>query len=603
MNKKPYWAPGRLFETARTMKNPVVYGNPVTFGPVDWNYPAGTPVRRGKSVEELGDAGWARERERMAHLQHLQQLHQMQLHQQQVAYPGYPGVPPGQPQGPVMAASPGDPVPAPGCLMPVHASIMPVQRGPTVAVVGVGPPPVHVPAQWPVQWEAHMRQGAICHQPNWEYDEQHKAALIDKRPQGQNVYFHPGSEDGHLDVRISEWKGKHCFYQGPEDYGHQDYIQEKDNSDLRRPEGYSKLDEDRRGRDNWVRENDHNAQHHGHRSQRDLEEYDHVDKYKHRDHYGRNYDERYDDRKQHYDDRRHRERHFSDSYNSEYEDYYDRKDTYARRDKYWDRDQYYDRKYYDPKEGDRHGEKDYHQWREEDHYDERKHYYDRNDDHYEPREHTYRDRDVSNRRGEESRKRRCQYDSELDEHHSYEEKDNYYRYKDTDRRDDHYNHRRKDHYKAKEHYERRHHYDEREDHHNRTENDPYDSREGRSHHKPRDRYRDLRSMSAESHGEEFPKKDRKTHCEEWVEQQNQKMGLRTMQSYEDPIVYRHSEEQEKGYESSAGSARSKRGRKPVYVGSLDRNSFSRKTAQSSLRKSPFTSNGKQNQGKHKGTVM
>nr|XP_046232390.1 dynamin-binding protein isoform X4 [Scatophagus argus] len=560
------------------MKSPVIYGNPVMFGPVDWNHVAGPPVRRGKSVEELGDAGWARERERMAH---LQQLHQLQLQQQQVAYHRYGVLPPGQPQGPVMAASPGDPIPAPGCPVPVPGGMM-------VPVAGMMPPPPHVPAPWPVQWEnqAQIRQGNVCQQPNWEYDDQHKAAFNEKRHQGQDVYFHPGSEDGHLNVRMSEWKGKHCFYQGPEDYSHQDYSrvpQEKDYNDFRTREECGKFEEDRRRRDDLIRENDRTSERYDHRSHRNSEEYDHKDKYRQRDHYDRKYNERYESREQqYYDSRRHRKPDLREhgSYNSEYEDYYDSEDTYARRDNYRDSDHYYDqdRDYYDSKDHRYRKEKEYYHDREEDrYYDERKRkgrYYDRHaEDRYDRGENNYKDRDAYNRRGEDcsASKGRDLYDSELEKHRDYRDRDHFNRYKD------------KGGYKTDEDYDLR-----RRDHRQ--------SREGeRSHDNSRDRYRDLRSISMDSSYEGYPKKDRKTHCEEWVEQQNHKLALRGMHSYEDPIIYRHSDEQEKGYESSAGSVGSKRGRKPVYVGSLDRNSFYRKTAPSSLRKSQYATTRKQNQ--------
>lgn len=562
------------------MKSPVVYGNPAMFGPVDWNYPAGPPVRRGKSVEELGDAGWARERERMAHLQQLQQLHQLQLQQQQVGYPAYGVVPPGQP---VMVASPGAPVsPMP---VPVHGGMM-------VPVGGPG----HVPAPWPAQWEhqAQIRQDNVCRQTSWEYDDRQKAAFQEKRPHGQDVYFHPGSEDGHLNVRISEWKGKSCFYQGPEDYSQQDYNrvpQETDNNDLRTQERYGKLDEERRRRDDYVRENDR----YDYRTRRDSDEYDQKDKYSHRDHYDRKSNDHYDDR-EYYDSRKQRKNdpREHDSYNSEYEDHYDRKDPYARRDNYRDRDPYYDRDrdYYDSKESERYREKDYYQRREDDrYYDERKpkdHYDDRYaEDRYDRRENNHKDRDDYNRTY--SSKGRAQYDSELDEPRGYKERDHYDRYKDPgdDRRDERYDYRRRDHYKARDHYD--------------TENE--DRYESRDRSKLRDRYRDLRSTSVDSRYEEYPKKDRKTHCEEWVEQQNKKLALRGMQSFEDPVIYRHSDDQEKGYESSAGSIGSKRGRKPVYVGSLDRNSFYRKTAPSSLRQSQFATTRKQKQGKQRDIVM
>ncbi|TKS89631.1 Dynamin-binding protein [Collichthys lucidus] len=545
------------------MKSPVVYGNPVMFSPVDWNYTAGVPVRRGKSVEDLGDAGWARERERMAHLQQLQQLHQLQLQQQQVGYPGYGVVPHGQPQGPVMVARPGEPVPGSGFPMPVHGGMMVPVGGPML-------PPVHVQPPWPVQLENQA-----------QYDDRYKAAFNEERPQAQDVYFHPGSQDGHLDVRISEWKGKHCFYQGPED--HSQVPQEKD---LRTQERYDKLDADRRRRDDRVRENDHYAERYNSRNHRDSEEYDHKDKYRPRD--------QYDSRKQRKPERE------RDSYNSEYEDSYDHKDTYARRDNYRDNDHCYDhdRDYYESKDSHHYREKVHYQRRDEDRYYDRKGkdpYYDRHaEDRYDRREDNYRDdREAYNRRGEETNtsKRRAQYDSDLEDHRGYRDRDHYNRYKDTgdDRRDEHYDYRRRDHYKSREHYERRpvDHYDHGNEDHRRSRE------EERTHYKPRDRYRDLRSISMDEPYEEYFKKDQKLHLEEWVEQQNQK--LKEMHFLEDPVIYPHSDEQEKGYESSAGSVGSKRGRKPVYVGSLDRNSVYRKTAPSSLLKSQFATTRKQKQ--------
>lgn len=581
------------------MKSPVVYGNPVMFGAVDWNYAAGAPVRRGKSVEELGDAGWARERERMAR---LQQLHHLQLQQQQqVGYPGYGIAPPGHPQGPVMVASPGNPVPAPGCPMPVHGGMMVPAGGPVQ-------PPVHVPAQWPVQWgdQAQIRHVNVCQQPNWEYDDRHMAAIKDQRPQGHDVYYHPGSQDGHLELRISEWKGKHCFYQGPEEQDYNRLPEEEDNANFR-------LDEDRRRGDNWVRENHHNSERYDHRGHRDLEEYDHRDKYKYRDSYDRKYNDRYDDREQqYYDSRKHQkhDRREHEGYDSEYDSRHDRKDPYARRDNYRDSDHYYDRDtdYYESKEGHCSREKEYYQRRDDDrYYDERKrreHYHDRHaDDRYDRREDTSKYRDTSNRRSEDtySSKGGGQYDYDLNEHGGYKERDHYNRYRDTDddRRDERYDQRRRDRYRAREHYERR-----DVDQYDHENEDGYESRreEEHSHLKPRHRYRDLRSISVESRYEDYAVKDRKTHCEEWVEEQNKKLALREMHSFEDPIVYRHSDEQEKGYESSAGSMGSKRGRKPVYVGSLDRNSFYRKTAPSSMQKSQFATTRRQKPGKHKDAV-
>ncbi|XP_057681234.1 dynamin-binding protein isoform X5 [Corythoichthys intestinalis] len=574
------------------MKSPVVYGNPVMFAPVDWNFAPEAPVRRGKSVEELGDAGWAKERERLAHLQHLQQLHQLQ--QQQVVYPGYGVAPPGPPQQAIMGGMPGNPVPITGFPMPMHAGMMPVHRGP-LTVEGAVPPPVHVAAPWPAQWD-NQGQGK---QTSWEYDEHQKSSYTDKRPQGQNVYYHPGSQDGHLDVRISEWKGKHCFYQGPDDYD-QDYLQVPQKNDNRNQEDYAKLDEDRR-RDNRARDSRRNSDGYGHRSHRESDEYDYRNKSKYRDNYDRRKHDRYDDRG-YYEEKRHRTQDLQghDRYNSEYEDYYDD----ARRDDPRNLDRYYaqDRDYHDTIDSKRYKDKD--QYRDDYHNRERQYrdkYYDRcSEDAYDPREESYKDKEVYNRRGEEnySNRQRKQYESEFVERSS-DKRDRYYRYKDArdERRDEYYDHRRRDDYREKEYYEHQDSYDyENEGRHNHTENDPFESRDdGNSHHKPRDKYRDLRSLSVDSRFEEYPKKERKTHCEEWVEEQNKKLALRQMRSFEDPIIYNRTEEQEKGYESSAGKSGPKRGRKPVYVGSLDRNSFYRKTAPTSLRKSPFATNRKPNQ--------
>lgn len=554
-------------------------------------------------MEELGDAGWAKERERIAHLQQIQQLHHLQLQQQQVGYPGYAGVPPVQLQGPVMVPSPGDPLPAPGCPIPMHGGMM-------VPVGGPVPPPGHIQASWPVHWDqAQLNPGNVPQQSTWEHSNHHKAAIVEKRHQAQDAYFHPGSENGHLDVRISEWKGKHCFYQGPEDYSHQDYnrvAQEKGSNDFR-----SQEDEDRRRRDNRVREDDcYDYERSNYRNPRDME-YDSRDKPRYHEHYDRKYAERYESRqRQYYDGRTPRKADLKDrdSYSSEYEDYYHYKDAYDRRDNYRDAAHCYahDRDYQDSRESPHHKLKENYKRREEDdhYYDERKHRdhrYDR-EERYNDRENSYKDRDVYYQSSDESHstKRRARCDSEPEKYNSYKEEDHYDRHKDKneDWRDEDYV-RRKEHNRVRDHSDRRTADLARDRGDRRTAENldhEYDARDrDYARYKSRRQYQDLRSLSADSSYEEYPKKDRRTHCEEWVEQQNIK--LREMHSFEDPVTYQHNEEKERGYESSA-SASSKRGHKPVYVGSLDRNSFYRKTAPSSLSKSKYATTRKQNKGKH-----
>lgn len=541
------------------------------FGTVDWNYSAGPPIRKGKSMEELGDAGWARERERAAHLQQLQHLQQVQLQQQQVGYHGYAVVPPGQPQGPVMLARPGDPAP-----LAAHGGMM--------VPGGLMPPQVHLPPQWPVQWADHL---------GWDYSDGQKAAFIEKSHPRQDVYFHPGSEDGHLDVRISEWKGTHCFYQGPGES--RNVAHDNDDNEFRTDEDL----EDSRREDNRVRENYHYSECYE-RSHRRAEEFDSKERYRYREHYDGQHDD-YDDnrenphyssRKQHKSDRRQQE-----SYNSEYEDYYERKNSHANRDSYKDSGHYSDRDYYDSRESRRYREDEHYRRRKDnshyDDYEEQRYYSDHYaEDRYGSRENDCKDRGVYNKysEGTYTSRRRRQYDSEPETHCGYKKKERSNRYKDTcdNRRDGDYDHKRREHYKA-EHYERW-----PVDYH---DYDTQDSRKGEPSHS-RERYRDLRSLSVDSSYEEYPKNHSKTHCEEWVEQQNKKLALGEMRSFEDPIVYHHSDEQEKGYESSTGTTRSKRGVKPVYVGSLDRNSFYRKTAPSSVRKSQFATTMRKNKGKH-----
>ncbi|XP_053720713.1 dynamin-binding protein isoform X6 [Synchiropus splendidus] len=525
------------------MKSPVVYGNPVMFAPVDWNYPVSAPVRRGKSVEDLGDSGWAKERERIAYLQHLQQLHLLQ--QQQVVYPACGVVSPGQPHGPVMVTAQGNPLPAPGYHMPAHPGMMLAQTGPMAAVGGIAPLPVPVADSFQAQWDkqAQSRPGNVGHP-------------------SKNVYFHPGSEDGHLDVRISQWRGKNCFYQGPEVHSqHTQEPRERSNSDPRSQECYGRSAEDR-SRDVFRRENEPEmSDPYDQRTQRDFDSYDHKSKCTSRDRYrkGDHYDER---DLRYYDDSRHHNSYYS-------EDGYDRKD---RERDYWDDD--YDRDYdYTP--GRRSRKTERYNYMEDDSYEDRR-YRER----FYAEEHKDRAyKNSCNQRDEGHNgkyRERCGYESD-------KERNNFNRYRDInndkpkehDNFRDHGRHKEKDHYKYEEAlmYEKR--------------------SKGLSPSKNRDRYQDLRSMSVDFQFEDFSKKAHKTHCEEWVEQQNKKLALRERHSMEDPGVYMHSIEPEKGYESVGRSSRSKRVRRPVYMGSLDRNSFYRKTAPSTLRTSAFPSKTKQ----------
>lgn len=356
------------------------------------------------------------------------------------------------------------------------------------------------------------------------------------------------------------------------------------------------MEEERGGRNSWDRENEHYSERYDHRRLRDSKENSYRDRNRDRDHYDRKYKDQYGEREEkYYDTRKHRKHDFRehDGYNSQHEDYYDRKEKYSSRDHDYSEERRRD--YYDSKDRYRSREKDHYRHREEDHYyEEQKSRNSRSDRHvddrYERRENDYKPRDYYDRRGDERQrnKQRAQYDSEVEERWESKERDRYYRSRDSedDRREDRYRRRRE--YETREDDERR-----AEDYYDQKYEDRYGSRE--AEHRARDRFRNLRSLSVDPDYEEYPLKDRRTHCEKWVEQQNEKLALGEIQSFEDPIMYCHTEEPERGYESSAGSIDARKGRKPVYVGSLDRNSFYRKTAPSSLRKSQFATTRRQKQ--------
>ncbi|XP_067100753.1 dynamin-binding protein isoform X2 [Osmerus mordax] len=598
------------------MKGQVVLGPPAGFGPVDWNLAAGVPVRRGKSVEELGDTGWAKERERMIRLQQLQQLHHLQMQQQQqqqqqvVGYPGYRLVA-GPPHTPTMMMGPGGP-------MAVHG--------------GPVPGPGHVPAPWPVQWEtqAHVRQENVCHQPSWEYEDRERVAFKETRPQSRDLYFHPGSEDGHLGLRrAQDWKAKHCFYQGPEDYNYQAHngeTQQMDyNDDDRTQERYNHTERDtydRRSQDYREKEY-YEHDRYGSKDHKEPNGYDQQDRYNRRDqdHYDREDDDRYDRKRQdHYDIKKQYDHRRDDHYSRKEKDHYTCRefDYYDRKDDHYDRK---DMDYYDRKERSQHDrrEKEPHNRREEDlHRDERrgKEQYDRRAE--EPCDRKDKDRYYHKDRDGYEQKKGVHYDHKDKDHpwpedqYDNKERSGYDRtekdqdrnsHKGSDRFDprekDGYYDRRKEDYvdrKGRDRYVQR-----NENGYDRRDKGDYDrSEEDRFDRKARDQYRDLRTISLDSQYVDYPDKGKRSHCEDWIQDQIHKLPVREQRSYEDPgIRSRDPAEESKHGPEEPGSfgGKPRRGRKPVYLGSLDRNSFYRKTAPSSLRKSDFAINRKQNQEK------
>lgn len=478
--------------------------------------------------------------------------------------------------------------------------------------------PGHVPALWPVQWETqtHVRQGNVCHQPSWEYEDRDRVAVRDMRPQSRDLYFHPGSEDGHLELRRAQDRtAKHCFYQGPEDYNYYEETQQKDYNDEHRTKRYDHSEKDTYDRRNQdYREKEYYQQdRYGGKDHKEPNGYDYQDRYNHRDH--DNYGRKDDDRKwqEHYDRRQ------DDQYDGKQKDHYTRRefDYHDCKEDYTDRK---DMDYYDHKD---HREKESHSRREEErfhddrrsrpqnHYDHRvEESYERKDkdrfyykdrdgydqkkvDHYDHKEKDYRLAE-----DQYHYKERSGYDREEKDHYKHKGSDRY----DLREKEGYYNCKKENHndYKEKDYYVQR-----NEIGNDRKEKSHYDrSEEGRFDRKAREHYRDLRTTSLDSQYEEYPAKDKRSHCEEWVQDQFHKLPIREQRSYEDPGVFHRDHNEDSKYDSEQGSGRlggkpdhSRRVRKPVYLGSLDRNSFYRKTAPSSLRKSDFAINRKQNQEK------
>lgn len=507
------------------MKGQVVNGFQAEIGPLDWSYGTGMPPRRGKSMEELGNCGCARES--MVHLQ--QQLQFQQKQQQVVGYHGYKLAP-----APVLA-----PVP--------------------VAT------PRSVPTPWPGQWDyqANLRQGNAGRQASWEYEDYDRVLYRDTRSQSRGLYFRSASDNGHLEPRrVQEWSGNHCFYPGPEDHNYQEHNREtqiKDYRDVHRSQAQYDIDRDKydhkeedyhykqcdlykdrdgdhydcKKQDYWDLENEF-YQEHDRYDRKESDQYDHTDRYNPRDigHHDRKDGDQYDLKDQEYFDRRRQSK--NDHTENDYLDYRqdNRKDDHYVKYRYVRREDYYDRK-----------EKTHYDRREKDHCDQK------DKDHY-------------------LLKKSDSYDHKEKDHYNYKGKDH------CDRREmDHYDHKEKDHYndKGKDHYDR----------------------------KEEDHYRDLRSLSMDSRYEEYPGSGK--HCEEWVEDRCHNQPERERRSYDLHLC--HNKDSENGSQLDSGSLMGtvnhpRRARKPLYMGSLDRNSFYRKTAPSSLRRSEFAINSKQKQGKH-----
>ncbi len=553
------------------MKGQVILGHPMPFAPVPWDFNR-APPKRGKSVEELVSEGW--EKERYIQMLHFQQ--QQELLQQSVMCPQ-------------------DFRPAPG----------------------------------------HCEHQAYLGQANgdrqcWEYEDWDKVPYREVPPQ---QFFYQSPEAVYQEPRKpQEWTGNHFFYQHQEelDYSdHRDVAQSPRSKECpdyvtrykswesdeycEGREPYSRRDRyaysfDRDNQDYYDKELDNYRD----EVRRDRDYYDHkeLDKYDRYDRRDKHYDSKH---QQHYDSRKKdRYRYRGARENYQYERY-DRREKDQSDDRNRDR---YDRSYCE--EGRKRG--DSYQYRDSDSIDRRDYdrYVERKGDYYDYKEKEkicsdLRKDDYCDRR-EKTGERNS---SKLDDKERYDRKNgNHYDLKPRDRYDYRENGQseQRDRFEPKERdpcqYREGDQRDYREkDGRNYWKDERYDSgvkdcyedkgcESDQYDQKSRERYRDVRSNSLEQRQESDHNSGR--HCKEWEKDVYQKQTLKERQSNENPVKlsYDHKDQ----FSDRPGSGKMDlegqgRIRKPVYVGSLDRNSFYRKTAPSSLRKSEFATNRKKKQGK------
>ncbi|RXN09731.1 dynamin-binding -like isoform X2 [Labeo rohita] len=508
--------------------------------------------------------------------------------------------------------------PVPFAPVPWDFNRPPPKRGKSVEELDFRPAPGH----W--EHQAYLGQANGYPQQCWEYEDWDKVPYREVPPQ---QFFYQSPEAVYQEPRNpQEWTGNHCFYQNSEelDYSdHRNFAQSPRNKE--RPdhvtryhswepdeycegqEPYSRRDRyayslDRGSQDYYDKELDHYRD--GDRRSRDYYEHKELDKY---DRYDRR-DKHYDKHQEHYDTRK------KDRYQYREADHYDSRDDYQyerydRREKDQSDDRNRDR--YDrsfSEEGRRRG--DSYQYRDRDSIDRR--------DHYRRDNYDYKEKEKI-RNDYYDRRERTGDPSKLDDKERYErKKGNHYDLKPRDRYDyrensqseqrDRFEPKERDSYQYRDGEQRD--YRDKDDR-NYWKDERYDSgvkdcyedkgcESDQYDQKSKDRYRDVRSNSLEQRQEGYSTDHSSSgrHYKEWEKDVYQKQTLKERRSYEDPVQlsYDHKDQ----YSDRPGSGKMDvegqgRIRKPVYVGSLDRNSFYRKTAPSSLRKSEFATNRRRKQ--------
>lgn len=599
------------------MSGQIALGHPMVFAPAAWDF-SRAPPRRGKSVEELVSDSWERERYIQMHM-HFQQ--QQQLQQPVICPQGF-GPAPGYLENQAYLKQ----------VSGMHQTCWEYEDCDKI------PYKDGLPQQ---------RNQFFYHTPEAVFQEP-------RRPQewtGNHCFYEPKE-----DVNFTDYRGnrdhvrspqrkeypnhmnqdRHNYWDGEEYYDERDHCSRRDQNayyDRDKRDYYDKKRGNFKERDRYEQRDSDYYDHkeldsYGRYKLKDLDNYDHYD---HKDSMRRDY---YDTRQRHkyvYRDTEHsghREKELSDRgdtdrYNRKQKDQYD----HRRVDRSYSREgeqdhRKFNRYAYREKDSNDQSDSDWYEQRKGDHSKYRKEDTDdrRKVDHYKRRENPdaeYKEKDHYAWQGDAhlDLKDKDTYDTRKDARYKLTEKDcrekgryehieqGLYeqRQKDSWRERDRYQPRDTDRYYCRDKGNRDHRSD---DCHDNKLKDYIDDREWEDDQYEQNSRRYCK-VSTEGYSSDY---DRWKHIKEWEKDVSRTRTVRErdVRSYEDPVTLTHFDYEvtKNGSHTDPDSLRmdiEKQGlrkQKALYAGSLDRNSFYRRTAPSSLRKSEFVINRKEKQGKN-----
>lgn len=596
------------------MNGQIALGHPMVFAPVAWDF-SRAPPRRGKSVEELVSNSWERERYIQMHM-HFQQ--QQQLQQPVICPQGFE--------------------PAPGYLE--NQAYLNQASG------------MHQ-TSWEYEDCDKIPHRGLQQQRNQFFYHTPEAVFQEPRtPQewtGNRCFYEPKE-----DVNFTDHRGNRDHVRSPETKEYPNHINQDRHNYWDVDEFYDEREHYSRREQNACYDRDKrdycdkqrgNYRERDHYDRRDRDYYDHkeldtYDRYNQKD-LG-NYDHKDSRQRDYYDTRQRYKYVYRDTEHCRYreKDFSDHRDTncydFKQKDQYDHRR--VDRNYNRESEQD-HKKLNRYAYREKDSNDQR------DIDQYEQRKgdrSKYRERDIDDRRIADHYKRRENPDVEYKEKKDYaclsDAKDTYDSRKDArskhmekvqhdHREKGHYEHleqglceqKQKDSWRESDRYQlrdpNRYYYRDKCSRDHRSDDfyankikDYFEDREcGDVQYEQKSR--SYSKVSTEGYSSDY---DSWKHSKEWEKDvyHTQTVRQRDVRSYEDPITLTHFD-----YEDTKNGTRidpdpgrldmekqAWKKQKALYAGSLDRNSFYRRTAPSSLRKSEFVINRKEKQGKKKKIV-